>query len=285
MKKRIFASLLAVLMILSVTAIAPVFAEDAADKVKVAADDVTVAAGATEAAVSVQVASLPESGLASARFGVKVEGLSISEGTASADLPATGYSVVGPTANSAADGVMFMWVDVQSPLTADTCLVTFKVAIPAGAACGTSYAVKVIISDDPDDFIAGDGASVAAVEAVDGSITIAHTLTHVDAVEATAEADGNIEYWKCDACGKYFSDAEGTTEIAAEDVVTKYAPAFLPGDANGDGKINSKDVVAIMKAIVGVQVKGYNKDAADMSNDGKVNSKDVVAVMKYIVAH
>ena len=57
------------------------------------------------------------------------------------------------------------------------------------------------------------------------------------------------------------------------------------GDANGDGKINSKDVVALMKAIVGVEVKGYTKEAADMNNDGKVNSKDVVALMKYIVTH
>ena len=59
----------------------------------------------------------------------------------------------------------------------------------------------------------------------------------------------------------------------------------LLGDANGDGKVNSKDVVAIMKAIVGVEVKGYTKEAADFDGNGKVNSKDVVALMKYIVTH
>lgn len=42
-----------------------------------------------------------------------------------------------------------------------------------------------------------------------------HTLTKVDAVEATCTATGNSEYYKCtDAdCGKFFSDAEGTEEI------------------------------------------------------------------------
>ena len=42
-----------------------------------------------------------------------------------------------------------------------------------------------------------------------------HTLTKVDAVDATCTATGNSEYYKCtDAdCGKFFSDAEGTEEI------------------------------------------------------------------------
>ena len=77
-----------------------------------------------------------------------------------------------------------------------------------------------------------------------------------------------------------FADS-ATTAFYAE---KKAAPAFTPGDANGDGKVNSKDVVAVMKAIVGVEVKGYNKDAADFDGNGKINSKDVVAIMKAIVA-
>lgn len=41
-----------------------------------------------------------------------------------------------------------------------------------------------------------------------------HTLTKTNAVAATCAADGVKEYWTCDFCGKNFSDAEGTTEIA-----------------------------------------------------------------------
>ncbi|MCB6416741.1 hypothetical protein LI221_17090, partial [Faecalimonas umbilicata] len=33
--------------------------------------------------------------------------------------------------------------------------------------------------------------------------------------------DGNTEYWTCGTCGKYFSDAEGKTEITLADIVIK----------------------------------------------------------------
>ncbi len=46
-----------------------------------------------------------------------------------------------------------------------------------------------------------------------------HTLSKVDAKEATHTTDGNIEYWICTKCGSYFSDAGGTNAIAAADVV------------------------------------------------------------------
>ena len=46
-----------------------------------------------------------------------------------------------------------------------------------------------------------------------------HTLSKVDAKEATHTTDGNIEYWICTKCSSYFSDAGGTTAIKAADVV------------------------------------------------------------------
>ena len=48
------------------------------------------------------------------------------------------------------------------------------------------------------------------------------TLTHHAAKAATCTEDGNIEYWTCDSCKLYFSDANGTTEITqAQTVLTK----------------------------------------------------------------
>ena len=41
-----------------------------------------------------------------------------------------------------------------------------------------------------------------------------HTLTKVDAEAASCTEDGNIEYYVCEICGKYFSDAAGQSEIA-----------------------------------------------------------------------
>lgn len=46
-----------------------------------------------------------------------------------------------------------------------------------------------------------------------------HTLVHHDAVAADCETAGNIEYWTCSVCAKYFADEEGKNEITAEDVV------------------------------------------------------------------
>ena len=44
-------------------------------------------------------------------------------------------------------------------------------------------------------------------------IPAGHTLEKTDAVEPTTEKAGNIAYWKCTVCGKYFSDENGTTGI------------------------------------------------------------------------
>ena len=47
----------------------------------------------------------------------------------------------------------------------------------------------------------------------------AHVLTEKPAVANTCEADGNIKYYICSTCGKYFSDENGKTEISASDTV------------------------------------------------------------------
>ena len=47
-------------------------------------------------------------------------------------------------------------------------------------------------------------------------------LEHVPAKAPTTSADGNIEYWYCPACGRYFADANGDHEITqAETVIPK----------------------------------------------------------------
>ena len=59
-----------------------------------------------------------------------------------------------------------------------------------------------------------------------------HTdLKHVDAKAATAAEEGNIAYWYCDGCKKYFSDAAATKEITkAATVTAKLPPKITAGD-------------------------------------------------------
>ena len=43
--------------------------------------------------------------------------------------------------------------------------------------------------------------------------THTHNMTHHPAEAATCTEDGNVEYWSCEGCGKYFADENGSEEI------------------------------------------------------------------------
>ena len=66
-----------------------------------------------------------------------------------------------------------------------------------------------------------------------------HTdLKHIDAKAATKAAEGNIEYWYCGGCDKYYSDKDGINEIKKADTVT----AKLPGDPKSPRTGNAGDL-------------------------------------------
>ena len=56
-------------------------------------------------------------------------------------------------------------------------------------------------------------------------------LKHFPAVAATKTAEGNIEYWYCSGCKKYYKDAAATQEIKQADTVTAKRPSgtITPG--------------------------------------------------------
>ena len=58
-------------------------------------------------------------------------------------------------------------------------------------------------------------------------------LKHIDAKAATKTSEGNIEYWYCDGCNKYYKDAKATQEIKQADTVTAKLPQSpLTGDTS-----------------------------------------------------
>ena len=62
-----------------------------------------------------------------------------------------------------------------------------------------------------------------------------HTdLKHFPTKAATEDADGNIEYWYCSGCNKYYSDKDGTKEIAKADTVTAKLPKSPPTGDNSN---------------------------------------------------
>ena len=48
-----------------------------------------------------------------------------------------------------------------------------------------------------------------------------HSMTHVGAVEPTYDHVGNIEYWYCSACRKYFADGQGAQELTGSVILPK----------------------------------------------------------------
>ncbi|MBO4593704.1 MAG: dockerin type I repeat-containing protein [Bacteroidaceae bacterium] len=57
----------------------------------------------------------------------------------------------------------------------------------------------------------------------------------------------------------------------------------IPGDVDGNGSVNSADVVAIYNFILIGEESGINEAAADVDGNGSVNSGDVVAVYNIII--
>ena len=59
-------------------------------------------------------------------------------------------------------------------------------------------------------------------------------LKHIDAKAATKTSEGNIEYWYCDGCKKYYKDAKATQEIKQVDTVTAKRPDDSKSPQTGD---------------------------------------------------
>ena len=71
-----------------------------------------------------------------------------------------------------------------------------------------------------------------------------HTdLVKTDVVDATVEHTGNIAYWYCSGCEKYFADEQGENEITKEDtVLPQLAPEITEG-MNGKWTLGGKDTL------------------------------------------
>ena len=86
-------------------------------------------------------------------------------------------------------------------------------------------------------------------------------LKHVDAKAATAESAGNIEYWHCEKCGKYYSDAKAAHEITLEQTVIEK----LPGKEaiNNLPKTGDDSRVALWLLLLAVSGGALLKNLAD----------------------
>ena len=114
-------------------------------------------------------------------------------------------------------------------------------------------------------------AKCSACGAGYGDLNPAHhaNLVNVPAKAATTSAEGNIEYWHCGGCGKYYKDAAAQDEIKQKDTVIAkrrvyYAPSLYPvrngtnppSGTEYPGGVYGLIFRAAVSGITGVQVDG-----------------------------
>lgn len=115
------------------------------------------------------------------------------------------------------------------------------------------------------------------VEAFSGNEGVVLNIT-LDVPADMADGDYNI----------LLSDIELSTpdeqeRTCADVVATLTVKSYMPGDANGDGKINVVDITATANYILGSPGSSFIFDAADVNHDGKVNVVDIVAIANIIL--
>ena len=91
-------------------------------------------------------------------------------------------------------------------------------------------------------------------------------LKHISAKAATEDAEGNIEYWYCGGCDKYYSDKDGINEIKKADTVT----ARIKGNFKSPRTGNASDLALWISllfvsggAAVGITLVGRKKKRAE----------------------
>lgn len=89
--------------------------------------------------------------------------------------------------------------------------------------------------------------------------TTGHNLTKVDEKKPTVDAAGNIEYWYCEVCNKYFSDEKAEHEITLEDTIIAKLPKFVSG-ANQEWTKGSKDGLTFK---IDTDIKEFKKVLVD----------------------
>ncbi len=103
------------------------------------------------------------------------------------------------------------------------------------------------------------------------------TFTVSENAEAGSVADVSVTYDENDI---YDFDTEANIYFQIVDGkvnVTKH----LPGDINGDGNINNKDVTRLLKYLTGWDVE-FEENSLDVNGDGSINNKDVTRLLKYL---
>ena len=107
-------------------------------------------------------------------------------------------------------------------------------------------------------------------------VTIASNITVQDIVKAL----GNVTVK--DKNGQIIT---GTTKVGTGATINTVYNVIKKGDVNGDGEINSADLLGIQKHLLGVKnlMNTIYGAGADVNKDGNINSADLLKIQKYLL--
>ena len=148
-----------------------------------------------------------------------------------------------------------------------------------------------------------DGETYTATETVSIGVTVTFnagegTVDPATKVVTAGEAIGELPVptredgwvfigWFTEPAASYLAAGQGT-QVTAETVIeedtTVYAHWRLPGDVNGDGKVNLIDAQQLMRYVKYHDVAVVEANV-DITGDGKVNLIDAQQLMRYVKYH
>ena len=151
-------------------------------------------------------------------------------------IPATGHSYGEPVWNWSEDGktctVTFTCEKDETHKETPKVIVTSAEKTPGTCteAGVTTYTATVEFN----------GQTYTDTKDLTDILAIGHKLTKTEVKAPTSTDTGNIEYWYCEVCDKYFSDEKAEHEITLEDTIIAKLSKLISG-ANQEWTKGSKD--------------------------------------------
>ena len=185
--------------------------------------------------------------------------------------------------NDAVEAIEGLAYDIEKSLDENKAAVDEIVAPVAEAldAQRAADAAAAQLAADKAAFEAYVAEQAAAVEAMaeegDSEASQAIIAAAVEAIEALEyDEEKTLDENKA-AVDELVAPVEEALEAQRE------ADAIIPGDVNGDGKINTVDASYILMYLVGNTPEDFVEKAADVDGDGKINTLDATAILKKLV--
>ena len=121
-----------------------------------------------------------------------------------------------------------------------------------------------------------EGQEISDNDIIDGSVLVL-SFKVSDDVQAGTAIPVKVSYSQGDIVDGELNAVEATLKdgyVLVDD--------YLPGDLNGDNKVNTTDVILMSRYITGGYDISINENAADVNADGKCNTSDIILLRRYI---